>query len=226
MEALKEANLRLEIVEAAKEIYNKNLVQAGEGNISMRIPGKEELLITPTYNQYYNLKKTEIVHLKFDGTKVSKGRSPSSEYKLHVAIYQARPRAKAVIHTHSPYATAMSIARKSIPIILEEQVIFLGGSVPISEFGPANTADIGQKALEALGTKNGTLLANHGGIACGRTMNDTIKIAELIEKLAMIYTQAELHDGATEISPNACSHFMPKFEENFATHDQEHGVCS
>jgi ribulose-5-phosphate 4-epimerase/fuculose-1-phosphate aldolase len=130
-----------------------------------------------------------------------------------------------VIHTHSPYATVMSVARQPIPIILEEQVIFLGGSIPISEFGPANTKDIGIKALDALGTRNGTLMANHGSLVCGRTMDDTIKMAELVEKLAMIYTEAKSHGGAIEIAAESCSHFMNKFEDKFATHAYEHGIC-
>ena len=107
MKVIKQEDLRLQIVNAAKQIYNKNLVEAGEGNISMRISGKEELLITPTYNKYYNLNKQDVVHIDFNGNKLSKGRGPSSEYRLHVAVYQSRPRAMAVIHTHSPYETVM-----------------------------------------------------------------------------------------------------------------------
>ncbi|MEJ2250466.1 MAG: class II aldolase/adducin family protein, partial [Candidatus Lokiarchaeota archaeon] len=98
--------LKNDVVKAAKQIYEKGLVEAGEGNISSRIPEKNELLITPTFNKYYNLKESDIVHIRFDGTLIGEG-EPSTEYKLHVAVYKSRPRANYVIHTHSPYATML-----------------------------------------------------------------------------------------------------------------------
>ncbi len=78
MEALSLELLRTKLVEGAKLIYEKGLVQAGEGNLSLRIPNLEEILITPTYNKYYNLRKKEIVQMNFDGTILSKGNEPSS----------------------------------------------------------------------------------------------------------------------------------------------------
>ena len=131
MEAISAELLRIHLQEGSKRIYEKGLVQAGEGNMSVRIPNKDEMLITPSYNKYYNLKKKSIVHMKFDGSVLTKGAKPSTEYKLHVSLYMARPKAQCIIHTHSPYATMMSIARKKIPILLEEQVIFLGGSINV-----------------------------------------------------------------------------------------------
>ncbi len=113
--------------------------------MSVRVPGKDEIFITPTFNQYEGLRESDIVHLKFDGTVLSEDKKPSSEYRLHVDLYQARPKVMAVIHTHSPYATMMSVARKRIPILLEEQVIFLGGSVNVSEFAVAHSENFSEK---------------------------------------------------------------------------------
>jgi L-fuculose-phosphate aldolase len=179
--------LRGMVVDAAKSIFEKGLVENNEGNVSLRVGKNEEYLITPTGNQYDLLKKSQIVHMAFDGTPLSSGKLPSTEVKLHVAIFKARPKVQCVIHTHSTFATMLSVVRKSIPIIMEEQIIYLGGSIDISEYGEAHTDDVGEVATKALGYKNGALLANHGVIVCGKSASNAIKNAELVEKLAKIY---------------------------------------
>ena len=125
--------------------------------------------------------------MAFDGTPLSSGKLPSTEAKLHVAVYKSRPKVQAVIHTHSTYASMLSISRKEIPIIMEEQVIYLGGSIDISSYGEAHTDDIANAALQAMGYKNAALLANHGVIVCGKSISNAIKNAELVEKLAKVY---------------------------------------
>ena len=225
MTSINQERLRLDVVSGAKTIYQGDLVEAGEGNVSVRVPNREEILVTPTFNKYHDLRKEDIVRMKFDGTVLSGKRGPSSEYRLHVAVYQARPRANAVIHTHSPYATMMSAARRIIPILIEEQVIFLGGSVRVSPFTPAHTDAIGENALKTMGTANGVLMANHGVLVCGRSMDHAVKMAELVEKLAWIHYGASQLGGTNEISGSACSRFLEVFEEDFATHSKDFAEC-
>jgi len=182
-----EDQLRNEVVKAAKAIFNKKLVENNEGNVSIRYGKNEEFFITPTANQYDTLIKKQIVHMAFDGTPLSSGKLPSTEAKLHIAIYKTRPKVKCVIHTHSTYASILSVLRKHIPIIMEEQIIYLGGSIDIAPYGEAHSEEIGMAALKALDYKNGALLANHGVIVCGRSATEAIKYAEFVEKLAEIY---------------------------------------
>jgi len=217
--------MRLEIVNASKKIYSRGLVQAGEGNLSLRIPGKDEMFITPTYNSYEDLVKANIVHIKFDGIVMNSTRQPSSEYRLHADLYKARPKVMAIIHTHSPYATMLSAARLKIPVLIEEQVIFLGGHVDVSEFASAHTEEFSKNAIKGLGTRNATLMANHGVLACGKSMSDTIKMAELVEKLAWIYYGAKLMGGPVSISDKSCPMFIELFEEKFATHENLISDC-
>ena len=106
---------------------------------------------------------------------------------MHIAIYKSRPKAKCVIHTHSTYASMLSILRKEIPIIMEEQVVYLGGTIKVSSYGEAHTDEISKSALIALSYKNGALLANHGVIVCGKSIQNAAKNAELVEKLAKVY---------------------------------------
>jgi L-ribulose-5-phosphate 4-epimerase len=214
----KEDELRKDVLEGAKAIFSKGLVEAGEGNVSIRNGRNEELFITPSFNQYRTLTKDEIVLIDFDGTPLSTGKLPSTEVKMHIAIYESRPKVKSVIHTHSTYATMLSIVRKSIPIIMEEMYIFLGGSIDISKFGEAHTGEIGQVALNALGMKNAALLANHGVIVCGKSIDHAVKFAELVEKLAKIYW-GTLQIGQPKIITNTqLGRFQKLFESLFANY--------
>ena len=218
MSLIREEKLRNEVVEGAKAIFTKGLVESGEGNISVRVGKNEELLITPSFNQYTTLTKDEIVHMNFEGIALSTGKLPSTEAKMHIAIYKSRPKVQAVIHTHSPYATMLSIIRKSIPIIMEEMYIFLGGSIDVSEFGKAHTEEIGEVALKALGLNNAVILASHGCIVCGKSMDHAIKFAELVEKLAKMYWGALQIGEPKIVTTERLERFQKLLESLFANY--------
>lgn len=218
MSLTKEDRLRMEVVKSAKAIFSKGLVENGEGNVSMRNGKKMELFITPSFNQYETLKKDEIVHLDFNGTPLSAGKLPSTEVKMHIAIYKSRPKVQAVIHTHSTFATLLSIVRMGIPIIMEEMYIFLGGEIDVSEFGKAHTEEIGQAALQALGLKNAALLANHGVIVCGKSLAHAVKFSELVEKLAKIYWGAKQIGEPIIVSHKHLERFQKLYEGLFANY--------
>ena len=214
----KEDQLRMEVVKAAKSIFSKGLVEAGEGNVSVRNGKKEEFFITPSFNQYDTLKKEEIVHMNFNAIALSAGKLPSTEAKMHIAIYKSRPKVQAVIHTHSPFATILSINRKSIPLIMEEMFIFLGGTIDVSDFGEAHSGEIGQTALKALGIKNAALLANHGNIVCGKSLDHAVKFAELVEKLAKMYWGALQIGEPYILSNKQLERFQKLFKSLFANY--------
>ncbi|MBD3214124.1 MAG: class II aldolase/adducin family protein [Candidatus Lokiarchaeota archaeon] len=216
-----EEEIRESVTKAAKAIFNKGLVEAGEGNVSVRFGRKEEFFITPSFNQYDSLQKDEIVHMNFEGEALSSGKLPSTEAKMHTAIYKARKKVGAVIHTHSTYATLLSIVRKGIPIIMEEQVIFLGGSIDVSQFGKAHTDEIGNAALEALGIKNAALLANHGVILCGKNIDHCVKFAELVEKLSKMYWGALQVGNPYNIPEEHYNRFKKHFDALFACYARE-----
>jgi L-ribulose-5-phosphate 4-epimerase len=221
METDKEDQLRMEVVEGAQAIFSKGLVEAGEGNVSVRNGNKPEFFITPSFNQYEGLTKDEIVRMNFDEQALSAGKLPSTEAKMHIAIYKSRKKVNCVIHTHSTFATMLSVVRKGIPVIMEEQVIFLGGSIDIAPFGKAHTDEIGQVALETLDIKNAALLANHGVIVCGRSVDQTVKFAELVEKLARVYWGA-LQVGEPFIIPEEhYERFYKHFDSLFANYPRK-----
>ncbi|MFX0025139.1 MAG: class II aldolase/adducin family protein [Candidatus Hermodarchaeota archaeon] len=214
----KEDLFRSEVVWGAKAIFKKGLVDTGEGNVSVRYGKKDELFITPSFNNYETVTVDQIVHMNFDETPLSKGKLPSTEVKMHILIYRSRPKVHAIIHTHSPHATMLSINQMSIPIIMEEQIAFLGGSIDISPFGEAHTEKVGEAALKALGIKNGALLANHGVIVCGKSVEHAVKFAELVEKLAKVYWGALQVGNPKIISVDQAIKFKKLFENLFANY--------
>ena len=217
----KEDQLRMEVVNGAKKINEKGLCDNNEGNVSVRYGRKKEILITPTANQYQTLTKDQITHVDFEGNLIGTGKLPSTEVKLHIAIYKARPKVKCVIHTHSPYATMLSIVRKNIPIIMEEQVVFLGGSIDLAPYGEAHTEKVGEVALKALSNKNGALLSNHGVIVCAKSVINAVKYAELIEKLARIYWGALQIGQPYILEKEDLSEFYSMYEKLFSNYPKK-----
>lgn len=182
----KEENLRGEVVRGAQEIYAKGLVEDGEGNISVRL-SKNEILVTPTSTNYDRLTPESIVHMDLDGNVIGSGNIPSTEVKMHLAVYRDRPKVNCVIHDHSTYATIISVLRKNIPILMEQQIIFLGGEIKCTKITEAHTDEMGSSALEALDRNNAAILANHGAVICGKSVDHAVRFGVILEKLAKVY---------------------------------------
>ena len=218
MDTRLESRARDDVLKGAKAIFSRGLVESGEGNVSARVPGKDEMFITPAFNDYGTLSKDDVVHIDFLGNKLSGGRNPSSEYRLHAAVYRARPGAMCVIHTHSTHAAMLSVTRSVIPVILEEMIIFLGGQVNVSKYAQANTDELGVNAVKAMGRSNGILMANHGVLVCGRSMEHAVKMAELVEKMANVYAGALRIGKPKTIPKKSFPKFLEHFESEFATH--------
>ncbi|MFX0103614.1 MAG: class II aldolase/adducin family protein [Candidatus Hodarchaeota archaeon] len=188
------------VVEGAKAIFDAGLVVHGEGNVSVRVKDTDEFFITPSQNDYANFTKDDVVHMRMDGTQLSKGKPKSTEYKLHIALYEARKKVQSVVHLHSPYAGMLSVAKKEIPVFYEEIVKALGGPIKISKYSVAGEEAIGQNVVEAIGKANACLIENHFGVVCGRNVKRAVKAAIALEKTAQVYWGA-LQIGNVEPIP-------------------------
>ena len=174
----------------------------------MRV-NKNEILVTPTSTKYKLLTPEKVVHMNLDGSVIGSSKIPSTEVKMHLAVYRDRPKVKCVIHNHSSYVSMLSILRKNIPIIMEQQLIFLGGEIVCTEITEAHTEEMGESALKALGRNNAAILANHGAIVCGKSADHSIRFAVILEKLAKVYW------GALQIGEP-----LPIPEENLEEHEK------
>jgi len=209
--------LKQELIKICQEIYKQNLVILGEGNISIRVPDKKEMVITPAGNDYTALQPSKMVHVGLDDTVLDKHSKPSSEYRLHRSIYLQRPKVQCIIHTHSPFASTLAVLHQSLPVIIEEMAIFLGGSVLCTNYCPAGSEKLPKEILRTMKEQNAAIIANHGVVVVGKTYDYCIRIAVLIEKMAQIYLAA-LKIGKVNTIPvkNQLS-FIKVFSEKYST---------
>ncbi len=178
------------VLEASQRMLEKGLVVGTSGNVSLRLPsenGRELLAITPNRRYYDSLTPDDIQVIDFEGEPVEGELIPSVETMLHIGIYQARKKIHAIIHTHSVFASAISVAGLEIPVILDDQITFLGGEIKLAEYALPGSQELVENVVAALGERNAVLLPNHGAVGIGRTMRDAFTACELVEKTAKIY---------------------------------------
>lgn len=185
-------NIKKMIVEAGKRMYDIKLVAGTSGNISMRNPEKEDsYYITPSSIPYDKITEDDIVEINSKGEPYIKGLRPSSEWRLHVQIYEKYPNYNAIVHTHSTIATAFAVNHEDIPLILIEMKPYLGGDIKVAPFRPAGSVELGEVVIPYLEKRNSCLLGNHGTVSCGNTLEDAFIAAEYVEDAAKIYYYAK-----------------------------------
>ncbi|EGW39644.1 class II aldolase/adducin family protein [Desulfosporosinus sp. OT] len=191
---------REKVVEKGIEMLATNLTVGTWGNISCRIPGEDYFAITPTGMSYDMLVPEDIVVLDLRGNIINGARKPSIEVPLHLTIYNARQDIQAIVHTHSPYATAMAVARKEIPGVIEDLVQIAGGCVRVNEYALPGTEQLGINTVKAMNGRNAVLLANHGMLGAGRDLVEAFRVCQVVEKSAQIVILAQLMGGAVELT--------------------------
>jgi L-fuculose-phosphate aldolase len=180
-----EARRRAEIVRIAQAMDRAGFAPTKSGNVSAR--WRDGLLITPSGLPYASMTADDLVVLDGDGGVRAGTRQPSSEGPLHSAIYRARPDAEAIVHTHSPRATALACTRRGIPAF-HYMIAFCGGAdVRCAEYASFGTQALADNAVAALDGRKAALLANHGVVALGATLAGAYAIAGEVENLAGQY---------------------------------------
>jgi L-ribulose-5-phosphate 4-epimerase len=160
------------------------------GNFSLRDRESGLILMTPSGLDRPNALPEEMSVLTLDG-KWMDGNKPTSEYQMHLAVYQDRADVGAIAHTHSRFATVLAVWEKPIPPIVYE-VLMLGGEVPIAPYGRPGTDDLAEAVRLTLKESDVCLLAKHGVLAAGADCGDAFLKALYIEETASIYYHALL----------------------------------
>lgn len=184
--------LRYQMVEICQKAFDQRLFAGTSGNLSVYLREEDLMLITPTCVRYETMTAEDIVCVKLDGTVIEGKYAPSSEWRMHAAVYEKMGEVNAVFHTHSPYATSFAVVKKPIPYILIEMAPFLGGDVPCAEFATPGSRELGLSAIRALTEhqRNGCLLASHGVLTVGTDLPQAFIRAEYVEDAAKIYHYA------------------------------------
>ncbi len=193
---------RTEIINAVKELDQRGLVSGSSGNVSVRLPasdGDERYLITPAGVTYDRLDEDGLVVVDGDLEPVGADLVPSTESLLHLGIYKGRPDVNAVVHTHSLYASIAAVTSSHIPPVVDEMVVYIGGAIEVADYGFPGTPELANAGVEALGDRRAVLLRNHGMCAAAATLDEAMRVAVLVERVAQIYVQAETMGGSLEL---------------------------
>jgi len=185
---------RRQVLNAAREIFNSHLVAGTWGNVSVRVPEEPGLMvITPSGMDYVTMEEEDLVALDLE-LKVMEGLyKPSVESQMHARIYRKRQEINAIVHVHAPFASAFAVARKNIPVILEETAQVVGHEIPVAAYAHCGTSQLAENVLKALGNeKKAALLANHGLVAVGADIKEALKICYIAERTAMVAIYAKI----------------------------------
>ncbi|MBS7297696.1 MAG: class II aldolase/adducin family protein [Eubacteriales bacterium] len=192
--------IKREICEIGRRVYQNGYCAANDGNISVKID-ENTFFTTPTGVSKGYMTPDMICKVDAQGNpKESTGKyRPSSEFKMHLKVYQERPDVNAVVHAHPPIATSFAIAGIALDkLIMPEAVIFLGG-VPIAQYGTPSTMEIPQSLEPYIQDYDAILLANHGALSFGCDLNTAFFRMESTEFYAKLTFYATLLGGAKEI---------------------------
>ncbi len=157
------------------------LVHWSSGNVSVRVG--DRIVITPSGIPYQRLQPRQVAVLNLAGCGSSHRGEPSSEWRLHAALYRARPDVRAVVHTHSPAATAAA-CRGQLQAATHEARIFLGESIPVSKPAPPGSWELAHEVSRALAGGPVALVGGHGAVAVGETLERALALAVMLEEAA------------------------------------------
>ena len=159
------------------------------GNLSARADGTDLVVITPTSLPYDTMTEEDLVVVNMNGEIVSGKHQPSIECSMHLGVYGARPELRALVHTHSKYATTVSLIKglDIMPAIDTEQSLYLGGDINIVPFAFPGSKELAEYVKDGIGTTAGLLMANHGALGVGISMKDAVIASDIIERNSEMY---------------------------------------
>jgi L-fuculose-phosphate aldolase len=181
-------HLRGELVQTARRMSELGLTPGMSGNVSART--SSGFLVTPSGMPYAELAPDDLVELRMDGSPRPGQRAPSTEWRLHLDIYAARPDAHAIVHTHSLYCTTVACLRRPIPALHYMVVLAGGDEIPCADYATFGSPELAAEVVRALGGGLACLMANHGMVALGATLPAALRLAAEVETLASQYWHA------------------------------------
>jgi L-fuculose-phosphate aldolase len=209
------AELRTMLVSACRELTRRGLTHGTSGNISVRY-GARRFFVSPSGMDYETLQADDVPLMDLDGRWFGRCR-PSSEWRFHRDILESRPDVGAIVHTHSPRATALACTGRGIPAFHYMVAVAGGRDIRCAPYCTFGTQELSNAALNALKDRKACLLANHGVIATGADLAGAVALAGEIENLALQYAAA-LALGEVRILDDA---EMSRVIEKFRTYGQQ-----
>lgn len=188
------------IVDAGRRLAAAGLVAGPDGNLSVRL-GDDRVLVTPSGAGKGAMEPGDLVVVDMTGRVVDGDARPSSELAVHLAIYRARPDARAVVHAHPPTATGFALAGEDFMAPLLPEIILQTGGVPLVPYSTPGSSELADAVARAVAARDAALLANHGAVTLGATLELALQRMESVEHAARIILTARLLGRATPLTP-------------------------
>lgn len=208
-----EHSLRQSIVRVARQIAEQRLSPGASGNVSGRVKGEREgFLITPTGVMSDVLEPDHLVFMNLDGSVPEGQLRPSSEWRFHQAIYQSKPEAGGIVHTHSPSASTLACAGQKIPAFHYMISVAGGDDIPCAPYATFGTEELSRSVIGVLGSRSACLMANHGQVAHAPTVEEALVLATHVEWLAEQYIRVLQIGGPRLLSKREMTDVMRQFD--------------
>lgn len=190
---------RESVADLGREMLDRDLTEGTGGNVSVR--SDDRFAMSPSGVPYGDVGASDVPVVDLRGERVAGDLTPSNETPMHALVYRNRPDVGGVVHTHSPYASTFASLGDPIPAS-HYLIAYAGTEVPVCEYAPPGTEELGRLAAEAMGDDHdAVLLKNHGVIAVGETGDDALNVAAMVEFCARVHHQA-LAVGEPEVLPD------------------------
>lgn len=200
------------IVACGKLLYERGYIVAGDGNISIRLEGGS-ILTTPAGLNKGSLKEEWLVRVSTSGEKLEGEKEPSSELKMHLAAYKARPDINAVVHAHPPIATAFACSNRQLNKALVAELVLTLGTIPTAPFGTPSTDEVPNSLKDYIIDHDGMLLANHGVLALGTDLVAAFNNMETIEHFAKISMYSQIIGDERPLNKQQLASLLAVMEE-------------
>lgn len=181
--------LRKELLEYGLKAYHGGYVTETEGNLSVRL-SDTKVLVTPSHVPYELRTVEDMVEMDLEGNTAPDSRNPTSEYRMHLAVYKARSDVGAIVHAHPLYGSILAVMGEPLKMVLDEMTPYLGGTVEVTPFAPSGTDELADAVAKALGNRSAALIANHGSICTGKNLSRAYQTNRYLEKYSQIYLSA------------------------------------
>lgn len=202
------------LIQAGKEMLTRGLTVETWGNLSLRDPETGLIYLTPSAMPYHTIEAEDVAVVDQQGTILAGRRRPTIEKQLHLGLYHTRPEINAIIHTHPIHSQVFAVLRRPIPPIVDEAAQVIGGSVPVADYALPGTQQLADHVCAAMqGRVRACLMANHGAVCVGESIEQALKVCAVLEMTAQIY-QLALQVGEPTILSDALVDEMWDFANN------------
>lgn len=207
---MSEAALRGAIVATARAMNSSGLSPGRSGNVSARF--RDGMLITPSGLAYSEMGPEDVVRVGPDGGVPKGQRTPSTEWHFHLSAYGARPDMNALVHTHSLHATVLACAGQSIPAFHYMVAVAGGDDIPLVPYATFGTPELARHVAHGLRHRKACLLAHHGQVAMGTSLEAALELAHEVEILAEQYWKVRLLGTAEILSKAEMARVLEQFK--------------